>query len=68
MPSSARPHRHIASRACSRGGSAATVIADYETRLGFAPEEEHLDAIRETLERAGVEFTDGERPWVRLRK
>ena len=46
----------------------ATVIADYETRLGFAPEEEHLDAIRETLERAGVEFTDGERPWVRLRK
>jgi hypothetical protein len=46
----------------------ATVIADYETSLGFAPEEEHLDAIREALERAGVEFTDGERPWVRLRK
>ena len=46
----------------------ATVIADYETSLGFAPEEEHLDAIREALERAGVEFIDGERPGVRTRK
>ena len=45
-----------------------TTIVDYETRLSFAPEEEHLDAIRDALEKAGIEFTDGERAWVRLRK
>jgi hypothetical protein len=44
------------------------VIVDYETSLGFAPEEEHLDAIRDALEKAGIEFTAGERPWVKLRK
>jgi len=45
-----------------------TTIATYETSLSFTPEEEDLDAIRNALEKAGVEFTNGDRAWVRLRK
>jgi hypothetical protein len=45
-----------------------TTIVDYETSLSFAGEEADLDAIRDALEKAGIEFTVGERPWVRLRK
>ncbi|MFI5012607.1 MAG: helix-turn-helix domain-containing protein [Hyphomicrobiales bacterium] len=45
----------------------ATVIADYETGAG-TPRPSDLEAIRRALERAGVEFTDGDRPGVRLKK
>ena len=42
-------------------------VADFETGvLELGPAD--LDAIRGALERAGVEFTNGERPGVRLRK
>ena len=44
----------------------ATVIADFETGAWTRPLD--VNTLRDALERAGVEFTDGERPWVRLRK
>jgi predicted transcriptional regulator len=44
----------------------ATVIADYETGAWTRPSD--LEAIQRALERAGVEFIDGKRPGVRLRK
>jgi hypothetical protein len=40
---------------------------DYVTGAG-APRQADLDAIRAALERAGVEFIDGDRPGVRLGK
>jgi len=44
-----------------------TLIADYEAGVS-APREADLKAIREALERAGVELIDGDQPAVRLRK
>jgi hypothetical protein len=44
----------------------ATVIVDCEAGAWIRPTD--LKALQRALERAGVEFTDGERPWVRLRK
>jgi hypothetical protein len=43
------------------------VIIDFETDAG-SPRDEDLDAMQDALERAGVEFIDGDRPGVRLRK
>jgi hypothetical protein len=44
----------------------ATLITDYETGVGM-PESRDLEEIQSALERAGVEFTEGD-PGVRLRK
>ena len=44
----------------------ATLITDYETGVGM-PEPSDLEAIQSALEWAGVEFTNGGRPGVRLR-
>jgi hypothetical protein len=42
-------------------------IADFETGvLALTPDD--LDAIQDALERAGVEFIDGDSPGVRVRK
>jgi len=41
------------------------VIADFEAGVS---EPRHVDAIRQALERAGVEFIEGRRPGVRFRK
>jgi hypothetical protein len=43
------------------------LIADYEAGV-WIPRDEDLAAIQVALERAGVEFTNGDRPGVRLRK
>jgi hypothetical protein len=43
------------------------VTIDFETDAG-SPRDEDLDAMEDALERAGVEFIDGDRPGVRLRK
>jgi hypothetical protein len=43
------------------------VVFDFEGGWG-KPKAEDLDAIQHALERAGIEFIDGERPGVRLRK
>ena len=43
------------------------VIIDFETDAG-SPRDEDLDPMQDALERAGVEFIDGDRPGVRLRK
>jgi predicted transcriptional regulator len=45
----------------------ASLIADYETGAG-TPRGADLEAIQRALEAAGVEFIDGARPGVRLRK
>ena len=45
----------------------AAVIYDFEGEFG-KPKPEDLKAIQDALERAGVEFIDGEQPGVRLRK
>jgi hypothetical protein len=45
----------------------AKVIFDYETGAG-TPQPADLEAIQHALEKAGVEFTHGKRPGVRLRK
>jgi transcriptional regulator with XRE-family HTH domain len=45
----------------------AAVIADYETGAG-TPTPADLEAIRRALERAGVEFTNGGKPGVRLKR
>jgi hypothetical protein len=42
-------------------------IIDFEVS-SLPPKPAYLDAIREALERAGVEFTNGDQPGVRLRK
>jgi len=44
-----------------------SLIADYETGAN-GPRQADLDAIRAALERAGVEFIDGDRPGVWLGK
>jgi transcriptional regulator with XRE-family HTH domain len=44
----------------------ATLITDYETGVGM-PEPSDLEAIQSALEWAGVEFTNGGQPGVRLR-
>jgi hypothetical protein len=43
------------------------VIIDFEADAAM-PRDEDLDAIQDALERAGVEFTNGDQPGVRLRK
>jgi DNA-binding transcriptional regulator YiaG len=43
------------------------VVSDFEVS-SLRPNPAYLEAIRRTLERAGVEFVDGEQPGVRLRK
>jgi hypothetical protein len=44
-----------------------TLVTDFETGiLTLRPAD--LDAIQRALERAGIEFIDGDRPGVRLRK
>jgi hypothetical protein len=40
-------------------------VADFETGI-LAPRQLDLDAIQDALERAGVEFINGDRPGVRL--
>jgi hypothetical protein len=45
----------------------ATLIADYESS-SIAMRVADVEAIRRALEKAGVEFIDGERPGVRLKK
>jgi predicted transcriptional regulator len=45
----------------------ATLIADYEAGAG-TPRPADFEAIQSALEWAGVEFTNGEQPGVRLRK
>jgi predicted transcriptional regulator len=45
----------------------AALIAEYEAGIGI-PRASDLQAIKAALERAGVEFIDGDRPGVRLRK
>lgn len=48
-------------------GLSVSTLADFERSL--RPVSAHLTtAIRRALERAGVEFTNGEEPGVRLRK
>lgn len=42
-------------------------ISNFETGK-YAGREEALQAVRKTLEAAGVEFTNGDAPGVRLRK
>jgi predicted transcriptional regulator len=44
-----------------------TIIADFETGVGGTRPTD-VDAIQAALEKAGVEFIDGDRPGVRLRK
>lgn len=65
MPSRACP----ASDDASRAGRAAVVpqasVIDFETGvLALRPPD--LDAIQDALERAGVEFIDGDQPGVRF--
>jgi hypothetical protein len=43
------------------------VIIEFEAG-GRPPRDEDLDAIQDALERAGVEFLDGDRPGVRFRQ
>jgi|HubBroStandDraft_1064217.scaffolds.fasta_scaffold1271189_1 predicted transcriptional regulator len=45
----------------------ATLVADYEAG-SVAPRVSDLAAIRQALERAGVDFIDGDRPGVRMGK
>jgi transcriptional regulator with XRE-family HTH domain len=45
----------------------ATLITDYETGIGM-PEPSDLEAIQSALEWAGVIFTNGNAPGVKLRK
>jgi hypothetical protein len=45
----------------------AALIWDYEAEIGTA-RAANLEARRQALEAAGVEFIDGERPGVRLRR
>ena len=45
----------------------ATTVWDYEAGVGH-PKPADIEAMRTALERAGVEFIDGEQPGVRLRK
>ena len=45
----------------------ATLITDYQTGVGM-PEPSDLEAIQGALEWAGVEFTHGDAPGVKLRK
>jgi len=42
-----------------------SIIVDFEAGVS---EPRHVDAIRQALERAGVEFIEGRRPGVRFRK
>ena len=42
-----------------------SIIADFEAGVS---EPRHVDAIRQALERAGVEFIEGSRPGVRMAK
>ena len=44
----------------------ATLITDYETGVGM-PEPSDLEAIQSALESAGVIFTNGDAPSVKLR-
>ena len=67
MSSGARLYRFVAGRSCHAAVVPVALVADFETGvLTLRPPD--LDAIQHALERAGVEFTDGERPGVRLRK
>ena len=50
-----------------RAGVHRNTVTNFETGK-FAGDPETLAAIRRTLESAGVEFTDGKRPGVRLRQ
>ena len=43
------------------------VVEDFEAGAG-AEDPAHLEAIQQALERAGVDFSDGKRPGVWLRK
>jgi len=45
-----------------------TTIWDFEAELGGVTRAADLEAITGALERAGVEFINGDRPGVRLRK
>lgn len=44
-----------------------SIVVDYERSRGPLPEKS-VQAMRRFLESAGVEFLDGDRPGVRLRK
>ncbi len=51
----------------AKGGVPARTVADFE--LGnTAPQRRTLSAIRAALEQAGVVFTNGDEPGVKLRK
>jgi hypothetical protein len=43
------------------------VVVDFEVS-SLTPKPAYLGAIREALERAGVKFTNGDQPGVRLRQ
>jgi predicted transcriptional regulator len=45
----------------------ANLIADYEAGV-WVPRAEDLAAVQRALEAAGVEFTNGDEPGVKLRK
>ena len=45
-----------------------TTIWDFEAELGGVIRPFNLDAMQGALEKAGIEFIDGDRPGVRLRK
>jgi transcriptional regulator with XRE-family HTH domain len=70
-PGQCRAARILAgiSQAELAGGAAvpATLITDYETGVGM-PEPSDLEAIQSALEWAGVEFTNGDAPGVKLWK
>ena len=70
-PSQCRAARGLVNMSQSQLGFAAVVplgtIIDFEAEATLLKDDD-LDALQDVLERAGVEFIEGERPGVRLRK
>jgi hypothetical protein len=67
MSSGARLHRFVAADLARAAVVPPALVADFE--MGFLTlQPPDLDAVPHALERAGVEFINGERPGIRLRK
>jgi hypothetical protein len=70
-PAQCRAARGLVNMSMAQLAAAAVVpilvIFDFEGGWG-KPKPEDLAAIQHALERAGVEFIDGDRPGVRMRK